>query len=263
MTFSLCYCTVVIKGPKQILDVIQKNKLRISRSSYSKRKTQLPDVFDYELKKRTPNEITIGFIVNHSCTPEFLINDLVLRFPCCSASVTYLGDWDETGIHEICSDGIDIYIIRSEYRHIYDYYDEEDQWVCEFGMSLAMEEDNEDEWIVEFGIHSSEEPVIEPTENTNVPNPYYEEQYDIYWMSQYQESLLEEELRLKHGLDERSMDIRYAFDISYDTPITKEDEKNYTMYEEGVNCIEVVAWMNRYKQLIEQKKLKKLERNWH
>ena len=262
MTYSLCYCTVVIKGPSRILDIIHRNKLRISRKLMIKESGNVPDIFDYELKERRPNEIKIGFIVNHSCTPEFLINDLVLKFPCCSACVRYVGDWDEGGNYEVCSDSKNVYIINNEYGSVYDYYQkEEDEWDGEFAVASLLE----DNYLIDDGQHESIEEYILSNEeeeyyNTKHQEADEEEKADAEWMADFYTQLSREENYRRY---EKDFEIHHELKIPYNDEITKDDKEAYYIYEEGLDYYlqkEIVIWLNKYKNMIKEKNLQKLER---
>jgi len=264
MTYTLCYCTAVIKGPSRILDIIHRNKLRVSNTSYIKRKGQVPDVFEYELKERKTNEIKVGFIVNHSCTPEFLVNDLVLKFPCCSASVGYATDWDEHGHYEVCSDGKDIFIIDEEHRHTDDFYIKQQQdlekWVGECAMASLLEDNNievqeENELIEDYSLSNEEEEYY----NKKIQEADEEEKADVEWMVDFYQQLS------SSISDNNTFNIGLALGLT-DTQITNEDKENYYIYEEGLDYYlqkEIIIWLNKYRNLIEQNNFRKLERKYH
>lgn len=274
MTYSLSYCTAVIKGPTRILDIIHRNKLRVSNSSYKKRKGQVPDVFEYKLEERKRNEIKVEFVVNHLCTPEFLINDIVLKFPCCSASVGYATDWDEHCHYEVCSDGKDVYIMNEEHHHTDDYYierqKEEDLWVGECAVASLLEdnyieeqynneEQEENELIEDYSLSTEEEEYY----NKKLQEADEEEKDDVEWMVDFYEQLRREQFVSTSDYDK--FDIRLALGLS-DTEITNDDKENYYIYEEGLDYYfskEIIIWLNKYRNLIEQSNFRKLEREYH
>lgn len=231
----------------------------------------VPDLFEYELKERKTNEIKIGFVVNHSCTPDFLIEDLVLKFPCCSADLGYATDWDTHCSYEVCSDGKDVYIINEEHCHTDDFYIEQqkdlEQWVGEYAVASLLEdnyieqqfneqESEENELIEDYGLSNEEEEYY----NTKHQEADEEEKADVEWMVDFYTQLRREEI---YRRCEKDFGIHRELNISPNNEITKDDKEAYYIYEEGLDYYlqkEIVIWLNKYRNMIKEKNLKKLER---